>query len=98
MPINEPSRVCAIFLKETESYFCCLYGTKKEDFYLMEQEGVDWWGAYRLCKKNNYVTETLWQMELLYAYGRLSDAEREVLRLNYFNVLTIWGHAILCFR
>ena len=48
---DEPNRACAILLKETESYFRCLYGTKKEDCYLLEQEGVDWLGAFKLCKK-----------------------------------------------
>ena len=56
---DELSRACAILLEETESYFCCLYGTKKEELYLLEQEGVDWLGAFKLCKRNNYVTETL---------------------------------------
>ena len=54
---DEPSRVCNLFLKETESYFPCLYRTKKEDLYLLEQEGVDWLGAFKLCKKKNYVTD-----------------------------------------
>ena len=91
---NEPRRACAILLKETESYFCCLYGTKKEDFYLLEQEGVDWLGPFKLCKKDNYVTETLRRIELLYGFGRMTNTEHESLRINRFNVMTIGGNAI----
>ena len=33
---DDPSRVCAIFMKETETYLRCLHGAKKSDVYLME--------------------------------------------------------------
>ena len=35
---DEPSQVCALFMKETEAYLRCLHCCKKSDFYLMEQE------------------------------------------------------------
>ena len=60
----------------------------------MEQEGVDWLGAFKLCRKNNYVTETLRRIELLYGFGRMTNTERESLRINRFNVMTIGGNAV----
>ena len=30
--MDEPSRVCALFMKEVESYLRCLYGTKRVIF------------------------------------------------------------------
>ena len=51
-------------------------------------------GAFKLCRKNNYVTETLRRIELLYGYGRMTDTERESLRINRFNVMTIGGNDV----
>ena len=64
---------------------------KKEDFYLLEHEGVDWLGAFKLCKNNNYVTETLRRIELLYGFEHMTNPERESLCINRFNVMSIGG-------
>ena len=40
--IDEPSRLCALFMKEVEAYLRCLYGTKHGDFWMLEKEGCDW--------------------------------------------------------
>ena len=54
---DEPSYFCAKCMKEVEPYFCCVHGTKKGIFWLMEKENSDWLGAYSMCGKSNYVPE-----------------------------------------
>ena len=63
---DEPSKVCALFMKDTEAYLGYYYATKKSDFYLLEQERHDWLSANKLCGKNNYVVETCRSIKVLY--------------------------------
>jgi len=92
--VDEPSRVCAIYVKEVESYMRCLKGTKKENFWIMEQEGVDWLGAYKLNGKSNYVTENLRRIEFTCATD-VTDWENETIRCNcFFNLREGGGHAL----
>ena len=79
---DEPTRLCALFLKEFESYLRCIHGVRNQDF-LLEIEGKDWLGAYKVCGKDNYVTETLHRMDTLYG-DKMSDHDLEWLRMNNF--------------
>ena len=45
---NEPTRVCALFLKEVESYNRCTFGVENENFWMLEIEGVNWLGTYNI--------------------------------------------------
>ena len=90
---DEPSRFCALFMKDTEAYLQCWHGCKKSDFYLMEQERCDWLGAHKLCGKANYVTETCRSMGTFYD-PNLSNYDCEEMRNNQFNTLSTNGNAI----
>ena len=46
--VYEPSRVCATCMMEVESYLWCLYGTKRGNLWMMEKEGCDSLGAFKL--------------------------------------------------
>ena len=81
------------FLKNTESYMRCKYGTKKSDFAIMEQEGCDWIGAHKLCGKTNHVIESCRRLESFYDPS-VSNFDRESMRCNRFNKLTENGGAI----
>ena len=35
---DEPTRVCALFLKEVESYLRCFHGIRNQDFWTLEHE------------------------------------------------------------
>ena len=37
---DQPSRVCAIFMKEVELYLRCLYGTKTGNFWMIGKVGL----------------------------------------------------------
>ena len=90
---DEPTRVCALFMKVVESYFRCVFGTKMADFYLLEQECIDWLPAFHLCGKGNYVNESARRTELLYG-GSLTNFELEGRRLNRVNHLMEDGPGI----
>ena len=60
---------------------------------MMEKEGRAWLGAFKLCGKNNYVTETLCRNDFLYDL-QLEDWDLENLRLNRFFVMTADGNAL----
>ena len=83
MSNDEPTRLCALFLKEIESYLRCIHGVRNQDFWLLEIEGRDWLGAYKICGKNNYVTETLHRMDTLYG-DKMSDHDLGWLRMIIF--------------
>ena len=85
---DEPSRVCAIFMKEVESYFRCVNGVKKGDFWLIEKENSDWLGAYQFSGKSNYVPEGMKRGELMNGPDKLSDWEIEEIRWNRLITLT----------
>ena len=80
---DEPTRVCALFLKQMESYHHCIQSVRNQDFWSTEKEGVDWTGAYWVCGKNNYVTESLHRMDTMYG-SKMSNHDLEWLRMNRF--------------
>ena len=90
---DEPSRLCAIFMKEVESYFRCVHSVKNSNFWMLEKEGCDWLGAYKVSGKSMYVPESLKRMELLYG-DSLTDWEREEMRLNRLITLSAGGNAV----
>jgi len=51
MSKDEPSRVCALFLKHIESYLQCIHGVRRQDFLMLEMEGRERLGAYKVCGK-----------------------------------------------
>eukprot|EP00986_Skeletonema_menzelii_P013053 scaffold7400_cov122-Skeletonema_menzelii.AAC.2 len=73
---DQPSRVAALFMKCVESYNRCFHGVRNADFWLMEIEGCQWLGAFKLCGKTNYVTETLHRMHTLYVIDVPEDMAR----------------------
>ena len=90
---DEPTRLCALFLKEMESYLRGIHGVRNQDFWGLEIEGTEWLGAYKICGKTNYVTETLHRMDTLYG-DDMNDHDLEWLRMNKFFVLSEGGHAV----
>ena len=90
---DEPSRLCAIFLKEVESYFRCVGGTKDGNVWLMEKENSDWLSAYKFCGKSNYVPESMRRVELMNGM-KLSDWEIEEIRWNRLIKLTEQGNDV----
>ena len=90
---DEPSRVCAIFMKEVESYFRCVDGTKKGNFWLMEKENSDWLGAYKFSGKSNYLPEGMKRAELMNG-DKLTDWEIEEIRWNRLLTLTTGGNKV----
>lgn len=90
---DEPSRLCAIFMKEVESYFRCVHAVKQQHFWMLEKEGCEWLGAYKLSGKTMYVTETLKRMELLYG-EKLEDHELEEMRCNRLPLLSKGANAV----
>ena len=84
---DQPTKVAALFMKCVESYNRCFNGVRKSDFWLMEIEGSTWLGAFKLCDKSNYVTESLHRMDTLYGRNR-TDFDLEWTRRNRFVVLT----------
>ena len=51
MSKDEPSRVCALFLKHIESYLRCIHRVRRQDFWMLEIEGRERLGAYKICGK-----------------------------------------------
>ena len=90
---DEPSRLCAIFMKEVESYFRCVHGTKKGNVWLMEKENSDWLGAYKFAGKTNYVPEAMKRAELMNG-DKLTDWEIETIRRNRLLTLTLQGNKV----
>lgn len=91
--MDEPSRLCAIFMKEVESYFRCVHGTKKGNFWLMENENSDWLGAYKFSGKSNYLPEGMERAELMNG-DKLTDREIKEIRWNRLLTLTTDGNKI----
>ena len=48
---DELSRVCAILLEETESYFRCLYGAKEKDFFYWNRNVWTGWVPLNCARK-----------------------------------------------
>jgi len=78
---DEPTRICALFLKEIESYLRCVHGIRNQDFWTLEHEGVQWLGAYKVVGKQNYVTETMHRIDTMYG-PNMSDSDLEWVRMN----------------
>eukprot|EP00984_Skeletonema_dohrnii_P009331 scaffold3571_cov78-Skeletonema_dohrnii-CCMP3373.AAC.3 len=91
--MDQPTRVSALFMKCVESYNRCFNGVRNSDFWLMEIEGSNWLGAFKLCDKTNYVTETLHRMDTLYKPNR-TDFDLEWTRRNRFFVMTEGGRGM----
>ena len=89
---DEPSRACAIFMKECETYKLGKTGIENEDFWILEWTTNAWVGAHKLHGKSNYVTESLHRMDTMYG-PKMTRVHRENLRINRFFVMTKEGHA-----
>jgi hypothetical protein len=59
----------------------------------LEDENVKWQGSYKVSKKDNYYTEGLQRMEMLYG-DSLTDVKLEELRCNRFFKMTESGNAM----
>ena len=42
---HQPSRLIALFLKDSASYLRCKEGIRKNNYWLLEKESCDWMGA-----------------------------------------------------
>ena len=60
---------------------------------MMEKEGCDWLGAFKLCGKNNHVTETLRRNKFLYD-TTFEDWELESIQMNRLFVMSEGGHHV----
>ena len=90
---DEPSRLCALFLKEMESYTRSTSGIKNGDFWINELEWCDWIGAYKLCSKSMYVNESARRMELM-NNPSFSDWDLETFRTNRSYLMSKDGNDI----
>ncbi len=90
---DEPTKVCALFLKYMDAYKRCHLGVKRSNFWMLEDEGCSWLGAFKSCGKTNYVTEIMHRIDALYGPD-MTDDELEWLRINCFFVMTEGGNAV----
>ena len=56
---------------------------RNENFWMVEQENVNWLGAYKLHGKNMYVDESLKRIEMICS-TKIKDWEYETMRCNRF--------------
>ena len=81
------------FINITTVYFRCVKSVKNQNFWSLEQETINWLGAYKLCGKNNYYTEGLHRISMLYG-SKLTNFDLEMLRVNRFFLMTEGGNAM----
>ena len=60
---------------------------------MLEKEGCDWLGAYKFCKKRNYVTESLHRIDTIYR-PNMPDVQLEEHRIYQLFLMTESGHAM----
>ena len=78
---DEPTRMCALHIKEMESYLRSTSAVRNENAWLSEIEACKWLGGHKITKKSNYMTETCQRFEMTYGPD-MDDVERERIRIN----------------
>ena len=71
-----------------------LHWIKNGKTWVMEVEGLLWTGAFEISGKNNCVSETVHQTDVLYD-ERMTNKELEWCRRNHLFVMSHFGHSLI---